>query len=359
MQQLTVIAAIDLALEQDVPFYVYRLPGGRDLCFGAQLTGEVAVFDRMVWQEGFVAVPFEESDAVPSLFVQAEVAFCNATADADLIRRLKACKKEGGDRRVPEGSVARETYRRQVTEMIDALRRGEVRKMVLSRGVTRQTGGEVPAAGWFGRLAEAYPDAFVFLVSVPGRMAWMGASPEIFLEQEGRSARTMALAGTRPAGTPGEWGQKEREEQRIVAEDIAGVLGNEDGWRTSGTFVRQAGKIEHLCTVFTSAGPLDEAGIESLRHALHPTPAVGGSPACKALPMLRKIEGSDRRYYAGYVGPVGKDRSFHWFVNLRSMELFRQAVRLYVGGGITAESDPEKEWEETEWKARTLLDVMA
>lgn len=49
---------------------------------------------------------------------------------------------------------------------------------------------------------------------------------------------------------------------------------------------------------------------------------------------------------------------FHWFVNLRSMELFPEAVRLYVGGGITALSDPLAEWEETVLKSRTLLDII-
>lgn len=358
MQELTVYEALALALENNIPFYAYRLPGNPDVCFGAQLSGEVRIFDRMIWEDGFVVVPFEESEVVPSFFIRAEVSFCNATADSDMIGRLKE-KRKDKETRCPEKSVTREEYDRQVTEMIAALQRGEALKMVLSRGMTLETNGYRRSATWFQKMTENYPDAFVFLVSVPGMTAWMGATPEIFLEQTANYARTMALAGTRPAGALGEWGGKEEEEQEIVARSIASLLEEGNGWSVEGPFSHRAGQVEHLCTVFTSASPLSIAAIDRLRRVLHPTPAVGGFPTRKVLPMIRSIEGRDRRYYAGYVGPVHRDKTFHWFVNLRSMEVFREAVHLHIGGGITALSDPAKEWEETELKSRTLLDIIS
>lgn len=358
MQELTVFEAVALALEHRIPFYAYRLPGKPEVCFGAQLNGKVRIFDHMVWEDGFVVVPFEESKAVPSLFIRAELSFCDVTMDSNIINQLKKDREEKEEMRRPEHSVTREEYQRQVTEMIAALQRREAVKMVLSRGITLETAGYRQASDWFKQMTEVYPDAFVFLVSVPGITTWMGATPETFLEQTAGYTRTMALAGTRPAGTQGEWGKKELEEQNIVTTALAALLEDRGKWTIEGPFSRPAGKVEHLCTVFTFAIPLEGCEIDRLRHVLHPTPAVGGFPMREVLPRIRWIEGRDRRYYAGYLGPVKQDRTFHWFVNLRSMEVFRNAVHLYVGGGITALSDPEKEWEETELKSRTLLDIL-
>ena len=244
--------------------------------------------------------------------------------------------------------------------MVAALKQGQVRKMVLSRTITLQERAYEKAAVWYTALADRYPEAFVFLVFVPGKTCWLGATPEIFLRQSAAGTETMALAGTRRVGTSGAWGQKEIEEQAIVTEYMAELLETVCGekWRQEGPFSKQAGQVEHLCTVFRHEGKLTPGLTDRVRRALHPTPAVGGVPAGSALPMIRRIEGRNRRYYAGYVGPVSGDGCWDWFVNLRCMELWPDRIRLHIGGGITALSDPRKEWEETELKSRTLLDIV-
>ena len=91
----------------------------------------------------------------------------------------------------------------------------------------------------------------------------------------------MALAGTRRVGTSGAWGQKEIEEQAIVTEYMAELLETVCGekWRRQGPFSKQAGRVEHLCTVFRHEGKLTPGLTDRVRRALHPTPAVGGVPA--------------------------------------------------------------------------------
>ena len=256
--------------------------------------------------------------------------------------------------------ISWEEYESQVAAMVAALKQGQVRKMVLSRTITLQERAYEKAAVWYTALADRYPEAFVFLVFVPGKTCWLGATPEIFLRQSAAGTETMALAGTRRVGTSGAWGQKEIEEQAIVTEYMAELLETVCGekWRRQGPFSKQAGRVEHLCTVFRHEGKLTPGLTDRVRRALHPTPAVGGVPAGSALPMIRRIEGRNRRYYAGYVGPVSGDGCWDWFVNLRCMELWPDRIRLHIGGGITALSDPRKEWEETELKSRTLLDIV-
>ena len=358
MLKLTIEEAQTICLSRNVSFFSYRLPGKKGRHFGAQLEGEVECFRSLrEAMEGFVVVPYNETSATPPLFIRQDIGFCDETEDREIIQALCHCKPGRSEIRSPESSVTPEEYNLQVTSMITALRDGFARKAVLARGVTLKVSGIKNAVIWFKNLELAYPDAFVFLVSVPGGMTWMGASPEIFLSRNGDRVETMALAGTRPAGSI-TWGHKEIEEQAIVTDYIAEILSGYGNWNVCGPFSKRAGGIEHLCTTFSSGGSLTNAQVERIRLALHPTPAVGGFPRAEAMELIQKTEGEHRRYYAGYTGPLHADGTFHWYVNLRSMEIFPEAVRLYVGGGITALSDPQKEWRETELKSMTLLDIM-
>jgi isochorismate synthase len=92
--------------------------------------------------------------------------------------------------------------------------------------------------------------------------------------------------------------------------------------------------------------------------ALHPTPAVCGLPKLKALDLIKDVETHDREYYAGYWGPLEANGDFALYVNLRSMKIAENQLSLFVGGGIIADSLPQKEWEETQLKAQTLLSVI-
>ena len=92
--------------------------------------------------------------------------------------------------------------------------------------------------------------------------------------------------------------------------------------------------------------------------ALHPTPAVVGYPKAKALEFIRENEGYDRSLYAGFVGVIDPNETSHLFVNLRCIQLFRDRIRVYVGGGINAQSDPESEWLETEKKKEAVLSAL-
>ena len=351
-----------LCLKWNIPFYAYRLPGGKDVFWGAQLNGDVQPFREMsdVGEErGFVMVPFRETADCPALFIRSELSFVNESGDAGMADVLWRHRREAKAVDAPLPGVGQEEYYKQVADLIAALKRQTVSKLVLSRNILVECDALQMAPEWFAKLTEAYPEAFVFLVSVPGVTTWIGATPEVFLRQEGGRAETMALAGTRSAGTKVVWGEKEIEEQQIVDRYVEEVLNGKGEWRKEGPFSKQAGQVEHLCTLFEHNGVLSFAQIDRIRQELHPTPAVGGVPVQEAVELLEWTERHRRRYYAGYLGPVGPGAEFHWFVNLRSMELFARQACLFVGGGITALSEPEKDWKETEMKSRTLLNVMA
>jgi len=88
---------------------------------------------------------------------------------------------------------------------------------------------------------------------------------------------------------------------------------------------------------------------------LHPTPAVCGLPKDKSLELILQTEKHNREYYAGYCGPINYQNKTDLFVNLRCMKILEDQLALFVGGGLTKDSVPTKEWDETVLKAKTLL----
>jgi isochorismate synthase len=92
---------------------------------------------------------------------------------------------------------------------------------------------------------------------------------------------------------------------------------------------------------------------------LHPTSAVCGMPLENSLAFLKKNEGYNREFYSGYLGPVNIKKESHIYVNLRCMQIFKDAVRLYAGAGVTTDSIAETEWTETEMKMATLQTIIA
>lgn len=209
----------------------------------------------------------------------------------------------------------------------------------------------------FFRLVDLYPDAFVYLLSSEDMGTWVGATPEILLSCSGSNGFTMALAGTLPADDEGTWGRKELEEQEHVRHFIreklqeASVKQCQEASRAE--FV--AGPVKHLVSNFCfefQSGQLLELAMN-----LHPTPAVSGLPVSEAVELIKECEPHQRRLYAGIIGWIGAEES-RLYVNLRCGRIMESTMHLYLGGGYTADSDIEKEWEETENKARTLLNVI-
>jgi isochorismate synthase len=253
-------------------------------------------------------------------------------------------------------------YCDRVKLLTGMMKGGPLHKCVLSRRIDVDDPEESLAPDLFLELCNRYPNAFVYLVHIPNSFTWLGATPERFLKVEAQKAYTTALAATRPfeVALPeiSEWNEKEIEEQQMVTDYILKILKEKEiqSIACDGPHSMQAGNVIHLKTDIRFSISSD-TDILSLIDILHPTPAVCGLPREDALQMIDSIEAHDREYYAGYLGPVSKDK-FELYVNLRCMRWIEGRPSLFVGGGITAASVAEQEWEETNFKANTLLDVI-
>lgn len=188
----------------------------------------------------------------------------------------------------------------------------------------------------------------------------MGASPETLLSINKGVLKTMALAGTLPytENTTPNWTSKEIDEQQMVTDFIQSQLETvfpKDSISSSPPYTKRAGNLVHLCSDFevtvASTTPME------IVRLLHPTPAVAGVPVKQSLAFLSTHETHNRSYYAGFFGPI-QDSSINLFVNLRCAQLAKDKLLLYAGGGITAESVKEAEWQESIRKTETLLKVL-
>lgn len=243
-------------------------------------------------------------------------------------------------------------YRVLLQAMLDEMTQDELPKVVFSRIDV------VPAAvdviELFKELESSYPQTLVYYMQSEEWGCWIGASPETLLQQVGDEAyRTMALAGTLPAdAVQAKWSDKEIKEQEYVVEYIKDVI-EAFGSMIDITARKEvvAGPVKHLRTDFILN--LSGYNVPSFIQRLHPTPAVCGIPKDRAERCYEKYESHDRRLYTGFLGWWSKEK-LHLFVNLRCMQCFSNELNLFVGGGITADSDPLHEWEETDKKAQTL-----
>lgn len=337
-------------IEKNAAFAVFKSAGEPLRGFASrELPSALGSF---VLKEGFHMMPFVASEQSPYYiispdFVSADIGF----ADVDAIPGFANSKHSA-----PE-PMSKSVYASRLGQGIDMLHKGVARKFVFSRAfVHPSVKNEVPSI--FMRLLNARPNAFVFLVNHPLYGMWMGATPETFLRAGNGILKTQALAGTRRTGTPGEWGKKELEEQAYVSAHIREMLSKADvAFNESGPHTTVAGPVEHLLTRFEIT-TFNRASVEALASSLHPTPAVCGTPTREAMSLIGELEPIPRSYYTGFVGPVFSPGDFELYVNLRSMQVFSNALALRLGGGITKDSVIEHEWEETLLKAQTLLGVL-
>tara|TARA_B100000809_G_scaffold166521_1_gene163793 strand:+ start:3096 stop:4265 length:1170 start_codon:yes stop_codon:yes gene_type:complete len=258
-------------------------------------------------------------------------------------------------------------FTQTVQSVIDNIKEANFDKVVVSKFKEEAiTNEEIPFL--FKKLYEDYPSAFCYLTYIPKNGIWIGATPETLLSynRESEVFKTVALAGTQNGDgielKEAVWRQKEIEEQALVSRYIINcfkIIRLRD-FSEKGPKTIKAGRLLHLITEFevhnskTKIVNLPQTMLE----LLHPTSAVCGMPLKEAQKFISTEERYDREFYTGFLGPVNFNQSTNLFVNLRCGKIYNGKIRLFAGAGITEDSDPEKEWQETEMKCQTILNKL-
>lgn len=263
-------------------------------------------------------------------------------------------KTEGKAHLVRPTCYSEEEYLEKAEKFIEEIRTRNLSKAILSRVKSHQSSKTVTEL--FEELETKYPSAFVYLISSELFGTWIGATPEILISCNRDRGETVALAGTLKADETSNWGEKERFEQQFVTDFIENQLKELqiESIIKDGPKDRIAGPVKHLETRFQF--PLNGQKPIEIANKLHPTPAVSGLPQLEAINLINLVEEHERGLYTGCIGILGERTDL--FVNLRCAQWMSHEYFLYLGGGFTKDSIVEKEWQETENKSRTLLDIL-
>jgi isochorismate synthase len=261
-----------------------------------------------------------------------------------------------------------EHFESAIERAVERIAAGDLHKVVLAREVRVHTPREIDPGAVYDGLRAGFPSCFCYLVGTP-ELSFLGASPELLARREGQRVQTVALAGTRrrsadPAvddhlGEQLMQSPKDREEQAIVTRRIRRTLDPVSVWVTAADepVLVKVLNVQHLGTPIRAqlAEPLPAVEVAGL---LHPTPAVGGEPKERALPLIPALEGLDRGWYAGPVGWTDLAEDGEFCVALRCALLRGRVAHLYAGEGIVRDSVPAEELAANEAKLQALLPLL-
>ncbi len=257
-------------------------------------------------------------------------------------------------------------WHRQVTDITDAIARGQCSKIVAARTCNVQLAGPVRAAGLLAALDDRHGECVRVMIKPPGAGALVAASPERLVRRDGDVVMCDALAGSvantgdvAAATATLRASAKDRREHDLVVHAIRAALADAGASveAPAEPEIRALRHVLHLHTPF-------RAQLRTPRHVLelvarlHPTPAVGGTPTEVATEWIKDHEPVARGWYAAPVGWFDLDGNGELAVALRSGVISGNRAQLWAGAGIVAGSDPERELAETEVKLRAMLGAL-
>lgn len=354
-------SALREAFQNNFPFVLYRLPDSEQISIVIQKSEKLDFmpFENIDQQSGFFIAPFRGEKINELICLKPDQHIQIPFSGKGLMEMVNSFEQVDSDVEEDVCTLTKAEYLERVNYLVEILKEGDLRKIVLSRVVEHSLPSDFNSAAFFQNLLQIHPKAFVYYATLPGFGNWIGATPETLLSLEVDHAETVALAGTQPADKF-KWTEKEIKEQQIVMDYIEESLFKNEitDYGRTGPFTIKAGNVAHLKTKYNLSLDQIKGKVGKLITDLHPTPAVCGLPRTKSYELIRKVEKHDRGLYTGFLGPWNLNGESRLFVNLRCARLSGEKILLYVGGGLTAESSPEAEWEETIRKSQTLLSVL-
>lgn len=350
MDYSALIERVLLQFDKKLPFVVFSLANGEVVKAFFQNNDELYK-DENLSRNGFVMHQFFDNNL--NLLIPED--------DSETIQsamKFSELAKDQVEFSEPESDLIFHESLTQKT--IEAIKQGQAEKIVVSRRKDFKM-DNFSIEILIERMFSTYPSAFRYVWFHPKTGIWCGATPETLVEIRNNQFRTMALAGTKPySAEPIKWREKELAEQHFVTQAILENLTDiVQDINVSETHNHRAGNLVHLRTDISGMLSTVEGSLSKLADILHPTPAVCGTPKEFAKNFIFHNENYDREFYTGFLGPIEDDgRTATLMVNLRCMKIQNGKASIFMGGGITVDSDPAEEWVETQNKMQTMLQVL-
>ena len=336
-------------LEQGLPFVLFCKPNS-DKVVGFFQKNDTLFETNDFTEKGFVFSSFDGTKTVLIPEIQ-----CEVIAEIFQNRKIEIQEKISN---YPD-ETAKTDFENLVKKGIRAIDNNDFQKVVLSRKESIKV-DNFDLFKAFDELVQLYSNTFVYCFYHPKIGTWLGATPEQLLKVDNENFTTIALAGTQKDKVSDGiiWQKKEQEEQQFVTDYIVEKLkyiANEV--KVSQPYSIKAGSVWHIKTDISGVFNL-EFGLKKIVDLLHPTPAVCGLPKLESKAFILENENYKRTFYTGFLGELNMENQTDLFVNLRCMELEGNIAHLFMGCGITKDSIPEKEWEESINKSGTMKVIL-
>ena len=273
-----------------------------------------------------------------------------------------------GEPAVPRSSIARDDFLEAVERAREHIRAGDIFQVVLSHRMTADV--RQPAFEAYRALRVTNPSPYMYFLRL-GPFALVGSSPEVLVRRTEGVVEVRPIAGTRPRGRSPDEDQRLEEELRASekerAEHVMLVdLGRNDVGRVAefGTVetneymkVERYSQVMHLVSNVRGRGRPRLEPLDVVR-ACFPAGTVSGAPKVRAMEIIEELEPVRRGVYAGAVGHFDYHGNLDLCIAIRTLVFADGKAHWGVGAGIVADSEPEREWEETMNKGRALWQAL-
>jgi isochorismate synthase len=340
--------------QNQLPFVVYAKPNETTLYGVFQNNATLNVFENQI---GFVFASF---------YNDTNVVF--PLSDSEILQEEINLEMNENSIQIENNSNenARISFENLVQNGVSEIEKGTFEKVVLSRKIEVSQSADFIKS--YQNLLKKYSTAFRYLWFHPKVGMWMGATPEQLAKIKNNIFDTVALAGTQVFSETISWQEKEIVEQQLVTDYIKSRTENlVESLQISESYTQKAANLVHLKSDISGKLKQNVSELDVI-NALHPTSAVCGMPLESARNFILENENYNRKYYAGFLGEFQMQEQTNLFVNLRCCEFVncnsnvnlknQCKVNIYVGCGITKDSQADKEFIETENKAKTILSIL-
>ncbi|MCX6659480.1 MAG: anthranilate synthase component I [Candidatus Bathyarchaeota archaeon] len=269
----------------------------------------------------------------------------------------------------PTSNPSKEEFKKSVTKAKEYISSGDIFQVVLSKRYSFSFKGSL--LPFYRVLRNINPSPYMYFLKMGERQV-VGSSPESLVRVERGAVETYPIAGTRPRTDDPVKNQvlaeellsdpKERAEHVMLVDLARNDVGRIAEFKSVKVpefmSVQQYSHVQHIVSRVVGKMRSDKDGFDALE-AMLPAGTVSGAPKVRAMEIIEELELTRRGPYAGAVGYFSYNGNADFAITIRTLTTNRNTASIQVGGGIVADSDPEKEWFETEYKSAALMKALA
>ena len=257
--------------------------------------------------------------------------------------------------KVWNSSKSQQEYISYVSQIRESIAAGGVYQVNACRELSQAFDGQ-SLQGLFSQLLKGNPAQFSYFLSIDG-LEIASASPERFISRHGSKIITSPIKGTIRSDEDS-FGEKDKSENLMIVDLMRNDLGQV--CEVGSVDVPKLFEVETYATVHqlvsTVTGTLKtDSHVLDAIEAAFPGGSMTGAPKIRAMEIIEQLEAGSRGNYSGAMGFIAANGAVELGMVIRTLVFREGSASIGVGGGITIDSHPMAELEETKLKAKALL----